>query len=552
MASQSSAGSGIAAAVHGSSHVTAASAAPAAAPSASSLQPMHAVAQPQTQQPPPQQQQQPQPSAQQQSQQQQQRSQQQGPVVPTINRAATQAQLERITMKQAYSGTLTSLRAIAHRAAADMERYRLTVGKEQEDECLAYWAAWTAHMAATKTTNERMLAFARATAAATAQYAAAISAASAGIAGVATGEAMASVDATDDGDGGTVNSGAIVAAADAGISRNALTLSAVAASLRDLDAQVVTAAGDLATELSRDVCGDADGPLGRRGDGKHSETRHAASQTARAEGSAPRTLADLCAWYDTVGNEILREGNALTDMLLAVGTAAGEAYTSFETACHGLITGSKLFKGRDLWADELRYRRACRILLAAKARYLHGMAGLFERYRRVEGARGEALALATDRFATVTARVYDRVTSKNVTEAVKGLNTHADVCRYVGARGLARRPRASNNCNTATTGKQRSETLTSSFPHPLSRNRTARLLDEDTRRRISILRAKGSSASAQLQQQASPSQIAAGVHQVGGARVALQQGGGGGYGGYSTVPLGGGGQRAAQHVSAMC
>lgn len=35
------------------------------------------------------------------------------------------------------------------------------------------------------------------------------------------------------------------------------------------------------------------------------------------------------------------------------------------------------------------------------------MGGLFERYRRIEGLRGEALALLVDRYATVVARVRD-------------------------------------------------------------------------------------------------------------------------------------------------
>ena len=46
-----------------------------------------------------------------------------------------------------------------------------------------------------------------------------------------------------------------------------------------------------------------------------------------------------------------------------------------------------------------------RILLATKVRYLAGMAGLFERYRRIELLRSQAISIAVERYATVVARV---------------------------------------------------------------------------------------------------------------------------------------------------
>lgn len=104
--------------------------------------------------------------------------------------AATQAKLSRVLSKQTTGAVLTTLRAIAHRAAAEMERWRVSVGRSQEDELLAYWAAWAAHMTGVKRTNERLLAYARQSAAAAEGYALQMAAAAAVLGPIATGEVM--------------------------------------------------------------------------------------------------------------------------------------------------------------------------------------------------------------------------------------------------------------------------------------------------------------------------------------------------------------------------
>lgn len=156
---------------------------------------------------------------------------------------------------------------------------------------------------------------------------------------------------------------------------------------------------------------------------------------AMADGTAaaPRSLGELCAWYDALAGELLRDGNMLADMLSETAEACGGAYASFEGATHAMITGSKLYKGKDLWAEELRYRRCVRLLLAAKARYLAGMAGLFERYRRIEAMRSESLSVAVEKYAAVVSRAFERVTAKAASESVASgsLTTHADFCRTV-------------------------------------------------------------------------------------------------------------------------
>lgn len=97
-----------------------------------------------------------------------------------------------------------------------------------------------------------------------------------------------------------------------------------------------------------------------------------------------------------------------------------------------MCAGDKLkTKGKDLWLAELKYRRVMRGLLAIKQRYLNCMAQLFERYRRAESHRCEAVAAAVDAHATSISKLFDRVSAKQLVEAVKTLNTHADFCRVV-------------------------------------------------------------------------------------------------------------------------
>jgi hypothetical protein len=356
----------------------------------------------------------------------QQPQQQHSSGAPVVVDPARAAAVARVLAKQTASATATTLRAIAHRAAAEMERSRIGPGREQGAEVGAYWAAWAVHVAGVKRTNERLLAYARQSAAGAQAYGLAMAAAAATLAPVATGESLVALppdlapaplqpgadglDAasavahaaekaahapTASGVGALAKEAAtaVAAAAAAGPPSSApggtskrpttgvaallptgagvggmapgatagahppgnniplpsppLSLSLAAAALVDMHAQAARVMEEVAVEVSRDVCGDADGPLGRRGDGaSHGDAKLAASAArlgaALADGTAtpPRSLAELCAWYAALAGDLLRDGNALTDTLRDAEGACASAFTALEAATHAAITGA--------------------------------------------------------------------------------------------------------------------------------------------------------------------------------------------------------------------
>ena len=118
-----------------------------------------------------------------------------------------------------------------------------------------------------------------------------------------------------------------------------------------------------------------------------------ATDAGAGSSAAPGTLAVLCAWYAAGSAEIAAEGAVLAEALVEVGKLCGVSYAAFEALCHALMVGDrKASKGLDLWLEELRYRRTARAALCVKQRYLHAMAALFDRYRRLEQTRSEVLA----------------------------------------------------------------------------------------------------------------------------------------------------------------
>jgi len=332
------------------------------------------------------------------------------PATTTTSASATSAALvSRVFHKQTSAAMLTTLRAIAHRAAADMERWRCSAGRAQEDGLVAYWAAWASHMAGVKRTNERLLAFARASAAAAETYAAAMVSAAALLAPVASGEALtqlppelgggdpapassaslahaaersmhastsagiaaatkaavaAEARAGGGGGGGGGGSGggggagarriaSFSSAAGGSLAGGAgaqLSMCPVAGALVELHGQASRSMFDMALELSRDVCGDSDGPLGRRGDGvSHAEARLPASAARLAmalqDGTAqpPASLGELCAWYSALAADLVHDGNALTDTLAEVrGAGAGAAKGMSGAARRDARTGRPL------------------------------------------------------------------------------------------------------------------------------------------------------------------------------------------------------------------
>lgn len=394
-------------------------AAPTPAPAASA-----APSPPQPQQPPQQHQQQAQHSS----------------AAPVAVDPARAAAVARVLAKQTASATATTLRAIAHRAAAEMERSRIGPGREQGAEMGAYWASWAAHVTGVKRTNERLLAYARQSAAGAQSYALAMAAAAATLAPVATGEALvalppelAAAPYSDGASGGGLDAacavahaaekaahaptsagvGALAKESAAAISTTAaagppsvaagatskrpttgvaallpagagvggmapgataaaqaagvplpsppLSLSLAASALVDMHAQTARVMEEVAVEVSRDVCGDADGPLGRRGDGaSHGDARLAASAArlgaALADGTAtpPRSLSELCAWYDALAGDVLRDGNALTDTLRDAEAACAAAFGSLEAATHAAITGECRGRGVEPWRRSVR------------------------------------------------------------------------------------------------------------------------------------------------------------------------------------------------------
>ena len=143
---------------------------------------------------------------------------------------------------QVHNSQLSQLRAITHRAAADMERWRTTTGAQQQVELLAYWNAWTSRMAATRETNDRLLLFFR-TAAATTELMASGMAASAEIIAPLTLSSHAAAGHRGRGSGESGDSSVVS-------TRHAQSLAVTAAALRELHGQVAGSLRGLARVVS--------------------------------------------------------------------------------------------------------------------------------------------------------------------------------------------------------------------------------------------------------------------------------------------------------------
>lgn len=153
---------------------------------------------------------------------------------------------------------------------------------------------------------------------------------------------------------------------------------------------------------------------------------------------APPELVGMTTWYAATTNDIKRAGTALGEALAEVSQATGEAYAEVDALIQAYVAGDKKAKGKDLWLAELKYRRLCRCLLAIKARYLAGMAALFERYRRIEASRSDAISAAIDVLAQALAKCFDRVSARAILDSVRALHTHADFVRLVDEEVQAR------------------------------------------------------------------------------------------------------------------
>jgi trimeric autotransporter adhesin len=387
---------------------------------------------------------------------------------------ARRVQNDKAVMRQAAAQQSQALRAIAHRAAAEMEGWRERQGAAQVGELLLYWGLWAEWLGRACEVNDRILAYMRGYAHASAVYAASLTAASAHLTPIsggaiadlagrggggsgpssaaasaagATASSSSSSGAGAGSGGGAASSAASVAASNAAAKRAghdataggrlALSVSVVTSALQDLVGQAHGLLVEAATQTATQVVGDDDAS------GKHPARRTV--PRAEVEGRAapsPASVADLAgvtAYFEAVAADLRREGNALATSLAEASTLAEGAFGEFEGLTHAFMTGDvKRTKGKDLWIAELKYRRVLRGLLAVKQAYLNGMAGVYERYRRAESLRSEATARAIDAHAASVAKLYDRVSAKAVVDAVRALNTHADFSRVVEEEARAR------------------------------------------------------------------------------------------------------------------
>jgi hypothetical protein len=219
--------------------------------------------------------------------------------------------------------------------------------------------------------------------------------------------------------------------ADASSARHALTLSILTDNISQVHMQAAEHVAELANALSRDVCGDTDGPLGKKGDRTH-VTAPDKKRTDAGE-PCPPDLFSMGYWYKACAEDMVKAGTKLSESLADVSTQVYEAYENLELHVTALLTGNakSKFKGKDLWLSELRFRRTCRALLAVKQHFMSTMALLYERYRLMETGRTEVVANSLEKYSNLTAKVFERVSAKTITDAVKNLNTHADFFRVV-------------------------------------------------------------------------------------------------------------------------
>lgn len=335
------------------------------------------------------------------------------PAPPTVGAASPRSGKADVhVLRQAAAHQTQALRAMVHRAAADMESWRTSVGTSQLEELFTYWATFVSVTQRGVKVNERVLNFMRASASALAGFAAGMHAAGAQLAPVASGEALGSA---------------------APSAARPLSLAALASSVRDVQHQAVVVATELAANVSRMLVGDEDGPLGRPA------RRPVAAGALDAVAPPPGDLASVAAWYAACAGE-LRDGGTVLEVSVREGQhACARAYADLDSLIAAHMSGEPkrvaAARGKDVWLAELRHRRACRALLALKARYLAGMASLFERFRRVECQRSEALGAVCDAYGALLARTFERASGARGTFAgvVKELNAHLDLCRVADA-----------------------------------------------------------------------------------------------------------------------
>ena len=359
---------------------------------------------------------------------------------------------DKAVMRQLSSQQAQALRAIAHRAAADMEQWRTRAGAQQAQELLLYWDLWAAYMDASRAANERILQYLRTCAQATILYATTLNTASQQLTSISNGELLdlttvqglpnsssssSSNNATASTNTGTIASGARVAASRQGhdatnAGRNALSISLVTASVQELQTQVHSLVNEVGTHLYQKIIGDE---ITNKNGTIHAIPKKLVFNKNDIDGSKPpptNDFASMVAWYDMVVSELKKEGTLLAETLVEGDELCTKAYNEFAGLTHAMMTGDRKFIiGKDLWLAELKYRRVARGLLAVKQAYLTAMAGIYEKYRKFESVRTESIASALDSHAATVAKLYDRVSSKTVVDMVKALNTHTDFGRTV-------------------------------------------------------------------------------------------------------------------------
>jgi hypothetical protein len=202
--------------------------------------------------------------------------------------------------------------------------------------------------------------------------------------------------------------------------RNALSIMTVAGTAREFGAQMHSLVAEYAAALA-DVLGDT------------------AKGKPKLTDAAPARFAPFVSYEATVAADIKKEGLHLATVLRECGDLASEAAAEFDQLTHLFMSGDpRKQKQTDMWLTELKYRRVTRANLALKQKYLTGMAGLFERHRKLEAARSEALSTALDAEAQLAAKLFDRVSSKGLMDSVRGLNTHQDFSKVVHERAKQR------------------------------------------------------------------------------------------------------------------
>lgn len=185
----------------------------------------------------------------------------------------------------------------------------------------------------------------------------------------------------------------------------------------------------------------------------------------------PEKVLDLVEWYEKSIYALKADGNKLDSMFKESSKHVQEAYEAFAGVTHAHMVGGSnavyyrspyassnvsnaVPSGNDQWLAELRYRRSSRALLALKTKYLSSMAVLFERYRQLEQIRTDVLAPALERFSTSFAQLFDRIGVGSFDQVVERLNFHSDACAAIEAESTRRILEMRNARNRDTMGNR--------------------------------------------------------------------------------------------------